>query len=231
MVWRTLRRLAMIMVVLALAVVVFWTPVFALQADQIVVTGLGGVVTSQEVEQVLAGSVGKPLARLSLGQIAKQLEGRPGIKTAKVQRQWPHGLLVDVEPRQPVAVVRDQQRWVVLDANAVQLGYLDQAPEALPQVAVPLTDSSGRVLRSVLAVIDALPDSLRSQVVNIGAQTVDTVSFYLTSGQQVVWGNAEQSALKAATLSVMMRTPATLYDVSAPTTPFLRSEAAATPTE
>ncbi len=55
------------------------------------------------------------------------------------------------------------------------------------------------------------------------AATADDVTLELAGGAQVVWGSAEDSALKATVLAALMRAapPDTVsqYDVSAPSSP------------
>lgn len=62
----------------------------------------------------------------------------------------------------------------------------------------------------------------------LGAQTADSVTFSLREGPRVEWGSADDSALKAQVLTVLLdsgQAPAgTVVDVSAPTLPITRSE-------
>ncbi len=75
-------------------------------------------------------------------------------------------------------------------------------------------DSVGRVMRT-------LPEAIRAQVTAVAASTADDVTLTLGgTNTQVVWGSADESALKAVALQTIMaaRPPAdvSVYDVSSP---------------
>ena len=66
-----------------------------------------------------------------------------------------------------------------------------------------------------------LPESIRAQVTAVTASTADDVTLTLGgTDTQVVWGSADESALKAVALQTIMaaRPPAevSVYDVSSP---------------
>jgi cell division protein FtsQ len=74
---------------------------------------------------------------------------------------------------------------------------------------------------SVGQVIRSLPDDIRSLVTGVTASTPDDVTLILGgTNTQVVWGSAEDSAMKALVLQTMMkqRPPESVsaYDVSSP---------------
>jgi len=64
---------------------------------------------------------------------------------------------------------------------------------------------------------------VRGQLTGATAATADDVRLELAGGASVVWGSAEDSALKATVLATLMRAapPDTVaqYDVSAPSSP------------
>ncbi|MDR1295252.1 MAG: FtsQ-type POTRA domain-containing protein, partial [Bifidobacteriaceae bacterium] len=198
--WRVVRRLAVAAIPVALAAVVFFSPVCAVRDGQIQVRGIAGVVTADQVAEVMAPVVGVPLARLDLGHLAADVESIRGVKSASVARVWPTGVTVSIEARIPVAAVADGGRFVLLDAEGVQLAAVAAPPAGVPEVDVPLTDSDARTLRTVLEVLDSIPASLAATIASIGAATRDTVHFTVAGGQHVVWGDASQPALKAAAL-------------------------------
>ncbi|MDR0432139.1 MAG: cell division protein FtsQ/DivIB [Bifidobacteriaceae bacterium] len=220
--WRIARRVALAAALAGVAGVVLFSPVFAVREGQIEVRGIAGVVTPEQVGEVVAPAVGVPLARLNVGQLAGQVEEIRGVKSASVARVWPTGMTVTIEPRIPVAAVARQGDFVLLDNEGVQLAAVLEPPSGVPVIDVPLTDRDARTLQTVLGVLATIPADLAAKITSIGAATRDTVEFTLAGGQQVLWGDASQSALKAAALKVLLRTPAAEYNVSAPNMPFLR---------
>jgi cell division protein FtsQ len=209
--------------VAAVAALVYLSPVFAVRAGDIEISGLGGWIDKAEVSEVLGQDVGVPLARLDTGRLAARLEAIAAVESASVSRDWPTGLTVALVPRVAAAAVAAGEDYVLLDAGAAQVARVDQPPDGLPVIDVPLSEDNQRTVKAVLAVAAALPESLASQVATIGAQTEDTVAFTLASGVQVIWGAAGDSAVKAAAVEILLAQPlVTSIDVSAPTSPVVR---------
>ncbi|NTV39693.1 MAG: FtsQ-type POTRA domain-containing protein [Demequinaceae bacterium] len=200
------------------------SPLFSLDGANIELSGLSSEIDPAAVNTVLGSHEGESLALLNVPHVADQLRDIAGVLDAKVERVWPSGLRVTLVARHPVAAVASGTGFALLDADAIQVGLVDQAPPELPLVSVPLGDD--RVLAAVLEVIRNLPPDLLGRVSGIGAQTEDTVSFVLRDGPRVEWGSANDSALKAQVLAVMIASPsaatAGVIDVSAPTLPITR---------
>jgi len=204
----------------------FMSPLFALDPAKIQLTGVADEIDPAAVDSVLASHDGESLALLNVPHMADQLRDLTGVRDAKVERVWPAGLRVTLVPRHPVAAIPEGTGFALLDAEAVQVGVADQAPAGLPLVTVPLGDE--RILAAVLEVIRNLPAELLGRVSGVGAQTEDTVAFTLRDGPRVEWGSAEDSALKAQVLEVILASPAAasagVVDVSAPTLPITRAK-------
>lgn len=203
----------------------FMSPLFALDPAKVELSGLADEIDTAEVTTVLASHDGESLALLNVPHVADQLRDITGVLDAQVERVWPSGLRVTLVARHPVAAIASGTGFALLDADAIQVGLVDQAPANLPLVSVPVGDD--RVLAAVLEVIRNLPADLLARVTGIGAQTEDTVSFEVLDGPHVEWGSANDSALKAQVLAVMMASPsavsAGVIDVSAPTLPITRA--------
>jgi cell division protein FtsQ len=72
-----------------------------------------------------------------------------------------------------------------------------------------------------MAVLEALPEGIRSQVDRVAASTTDDVTLFLyPTGSRVIWGGPEESALKARVLTALIANyplgSVSAYDVSAP---------------
>ena len=203
----------------------FMSPIFSLDPAKVELSGLSSEIDATAVTAVLASHDGESLALLNVPHVADQLRDISGVLNARVERVWPAGLRVTLEARRPVAVIASGAKFVLLDADAIEVGLADQAPADLPLVSVPVEDD--RVLAAVLEVIRNLPADLLARVSGIGAPTEDTVSFVLKDGPRVEWGSAADSALKAQVLSVMLvsgpAASAGVIDVSAPTLPITRA--------
>ena len=84
---------------------------------------------------------------------------------------------------------------------------------------------SSPAFTAVGTVFRALPGDIRAQVTAIAATSPNDVTLTLSSGgTTVVWGNADDSPLKAKNLAAIMtaRPGARSYDVSSPSTIVVR---------
>jgi cell division protein FtsQ len=121
------------------------------------------------------------------------------------------------------AAVPDDSGYVLLDASAAPVVKVDQPPEGLPVIDVPLTDGNRRTVEAVLRVAASLPQWLSSQITTIGAETEDTVSFTLASGVVVIWGDSSEVGVKAAAVEILLTQPdVQSIDVTAPGFPVVR---------
>lgn len=224
---RALGWSAAVIVAAALGWLLLVSPVLALQGDQVTVRVEGdrAVVDAAAVGALLTSHAGTPLPRLDTVALRRQVLDVPGVRAASVTRSWPHGVLVTVVARDPVAAVPDNGGFALLDADGVQVGRSDTTPKDLPVVDVPL--NAPTAMTAVLLVLQQLPPALATDVVGASARNADDVQLTLGDGAKVEWGSADQSALKAAVLLTLRKAQssahASVYDVSAPTLPITRS--------
>ena len=203
------------------------SPVLALDPGEVEVTGAGTVVAVDQVLAVVGERAGTPLPRLDTVGLRDRVLEVPGVREARVVRQWPHGIAVQLVSREPVAAVPEDAPatgLVLLDEQGVQVGRAEVAPDGLPVVDVPVGDE--RTLSTVLEVLEQLPPDLLAQVGSVSAQSQDTVTMQLRDGPQIDWGSAEETPLKIAVLAALRAAPdaagATVLDVSAPRMPITR---------
>ncbi|UCN13320.1 cell division protein FtsQ/DivIB [Cellulomonas iranensis] len=209
-----------------LAWLLLLSPVLALDPQKVEVTGAGTVVAVDQVLAVVAERAGTPLPRLDTVGLRDAVLDVPGVREARVVREWPDGLAVQLVSREPVAAVPEPDGGgvVLLDEQGVQVGRADAPPEGLPTVDVPVGDE--RTLTAVLRVLEQLPPDLLAQVGSVAARTQDTVTMQLRDGPQVDWGSADETPLKIAVLQALRAAPqaagASVLDVSAPRLPITR---------
>ena len=215
------------------------SPVLALEPAEVHVEGAGTVVAVDQVLGVVGAHATTPLPRLDTVGLRDEVLEVPGVREARVTREWPQGLSVVLVAREPVAAVPEQPGsadagtpgaipaqtgFALLDMDGVQVGRVDAAPEGLPVVDVPVGDK--RTLGAVLSVLQQLPADLLAQVGDVSARTQDTVTMNLRDGVRVDWGSASETPLKIAVLSALRASPAaagaTVIDVSAPRLPITK---------
>jgi len=215
----------------AIGWLVLVSPVLRLDTDEVQVTGAGTVVAVDQVREVVARYADVPLPRIDTVALRDAVLDVPGVREARVVRDWPHGLDVVLVAREPVAAVPTKgsgggagKGYTLLDIDGVQVGRSDAAPRGLPVVSVPVGDR--RTLDAVLTVLEQLPPELLEQVKDVSARTQDTVTMKLRDGTTVSWGSSAQTPLKVAVLQTLRSAPQTkkskLVDVSAPTLPMTK---------
>ncbi|WP_382306142.1 FtsQ-type POTRA domain-containing protein [Herbiconiux sp. UC225_62] len=179
------------------------------------------------VTTALDDQLGRPLALVDYGAIERDLAQFPYIESYSVEARPPDTLAVRIVERRPVAQVQNDAGFNLIDAAGVTV---QQSPERIP--GFPVLDLTGTEIgsagfRAAAAVLMSLPDALIAQVDRIAGTTPDSVTMVFTgAGQRVVWGDADDSALKARILERLIATQdpslPVEYDVSSPQSPVIR---------
>ncbi|KQR54393.1 cell division protein FtsQ [Leifsonia sp. Leaf336] len=201
----------------------------------VVLVGLSPLLALRHVEVVgasrldpaaiatkLDDQVGKPLALLDQAEISSDLAGFPLIRSYTLESHPPDTLVVRIVERQPIGVVQQGSAFVLVDEAKVPISSSATRPADFPLIsatgaAADANADSGFAAAS--AVLASLPTDVLGRVDTISAKTKDDVSFTLRgSGATVVWGSAEDSALKSADLAALLKgaPDARRYDVSSP---------------
>ncbi|GAA1512937.1 cell division protein FtsQ/DivIB [Kribbella lupini] len=222
--WRSWLPWAVGGTVVLLSAITVWLFYFssALAVDGVRVTGADTVPVAT-VTQVADAPLGTPLAKVDLNVIAERVRGIQSVADAQVTRAWPNQLEIVVTERVPVVVVTDGKQFELVDATGKSFKTVPARPDGLPEALV-VGARRDVTIRSVVTVSAALPVALRSEVRSISATSPDSITLNLGSGVKVVWGGSDDSAQKAAVLSVLMRRQAKVYDVSAPDLPVTKGE-------
>ena len=192
-----------------------YSPLFAVQT--ITVEGASSLKAA-DVQKALSEQVGRPLALVDASAVKAALVRFPLIETYRLEAHPPHDLVVRIVERTPVGVIQQSDgRFTVVDAAGVVLSTSEGRP-----AGYALIDVSGGTASPAFAAVGTalrtLPAELRAQVDGATASTPDDIVLQLTGGAKVVWGSADQSALKTRSLQALMKAnpAAASYDVSSP---------------
>jgi cell division protein FtsQ len=222
---RTRRRLTGPLLVLAAVVTlvaVAWglltSPLFAVRT--ITVKGTSRLTTGQ----VLAAAAihrGSPLVRVDVSAVRRRVARLPAVAAVSVRRSWPHGVVIDVVERQPVAVVVGGGRDVLVDRGGVGFAAVAQPPPGLVPVYTPSAVSSRGApaapdARAAVAVLQSLPPTVRREVVGLQAPTAAGVVVELQDARQIIWGAPTDTARKLAAVRLLWRRGARVIDVTTP---------------
>ncbi len=209
---------------LVMTVVILTTsPVFSLQ--ELEIHGLQRIDES-EVQQSLAGVMGKPLAQVGPGDVAELLSDIPLVRSVETRVDLPNTLVLTITERQPLGAVSTPGGFDVVDAAAVVLWSESVKPQGLPVILVP-ADRESTAFRAVVRALEVLPRPVLARVDAVTANSQDTVRFSLSDSNHIVlWGSAELSVEKARALPAALIAAgldgARLIDLSTPETVVIR---------
>jgi cell division protein FtsQ len=187
----------------------------------VIVTGTR-LVPNSEVLAVAGVRPGTPLILVNTAQVAARVETIRQVQSVQVTKSWPDRVVIAVRERTPaLAVAAPGGGFDLVDADGVLVQWAARRPRDLP---LYLTTAAVTSLRgdpdvgASAAVLGELPARLRSSVQSVTAPSPDQVTLRLSGGVTVLWGGTDRAAAKAEELTVLMRTRARYYDVSAPGT-------------
>ncbi|AXH36202.1 cell division protein FtsQ [Humibacter sp. BT305] len=228
--WSRRRRISWLVglgVAVGLVVVVLlaaYSPLLSVRTIE--VTGTSRL-DAAAVEAAVSDQLGRPLALVDEGAIRDELSQFPLIKSFAIEALPPSGLGIRIVERTPVAQVQTPSGWDVVDPAGVVVQTSSQQVPGYPVYDLAGTQLGGAAFAAAGTALAALPANLLAQVTNATAATPDSITFtFGASGQRVVWGSAEQSALKTLILQRLIATQdpsrAVEYDVSSPESPVMR---------
>jgi cell division protein FtsQ len=145
----------------------------------------------------------------------------PAVRSATVERRWPHTVVITVGERQPLLGVRQPGGYLIVDNEGVAY----QNSPTLPRGAMTADVNPGAVdlLTQVGMVAAGMPDQLRGKVTSIGALKADGIEVKLVSGVVVRWGTSADSPLKSQiVLALLKQKPKVSIDVTSPHNPAIR---------
>ncbi|WP_226532871.1 FtsQ-type POTRA domain-containing protein [Microbacterium paraoxydans] len=192
--------LGAVLVLIGGSVAAAYSPLFAV--EKITVVGATSLDPSA-VEAALSDQLGTPLALVDSSEVKAALLAFPLIETYALEARPPHDLTVRIVERTPVGVIRSNAGFTLVDAAGVALSTTPDQPAGQPLIEIDSGVDSA-AFRSAGLVVRSLPADIRAQLAGVTATTQDDVTLRLSSGLTVVWGSAEESGLKALTLSAAM---------------------------
>nr|WP_233914078.1 cell division protein FtsQ/DivIB [Arthrobacter polaris]UIK89672.1 cell division protein FtsQ/DivIB [Arthrobacter polaris] len=180
--------------------------------------------------------ISTPLPQVTGDQVQELLSSIVQVKSSQIEARPPSTLLIHIVERVPVALLKNDDLYLLVDQDGVELGSTTDPST----VALPLIDGGKAVIgqdtfRAITAVLANLPQTILSQLANATAQSPDAVELKLADGRSVIWGNASDMELKAQVLEALLSAPAPtaaagkpdpdpakVFDVSAPRHPVTR---------
>jgi len=160
--------------------------------------------------------MGRPLARVDLGQIRRRVAALAPVERVTVSRDWPAALRVRVTERVPAAAVPQSKQFLLIDSHGVAFQTVSTRPADLPLVRLAHPAATDLATRSALKVLTAMPEALSVRVAELVVNSPAGIELRLRDDRRVVWGDATESALKARTALTLLNHRGRVVDVSAP---------------
>jgi cell division protein FtsQ len=205
-----------IALVAAAVVAVLFTP--ALGVHSVRVTGTH-VLSPQRVLAAAKIEQGTPVLGVDTAAVRNRVAGIPQVASVTVSRSLPFTVDIDVTERAPVAVFDSAEGVRLVDRTGLPYLTVPKAPPALPRINLPEISPKDPGTHAVVAVLAALPATLRARITSITASRQGDVRFALDGGKKVTWGTPEHSRRKAAVLKVLLTREGTVYNVTSPDLP------------
>ncbi|WP_457098243.1 FtsQ-type POTRA domain-containing protein [Microbacterium sp. P5_E9] len=215
MLWVAVAASVLLLVLTTLAMA--YSPLFAVERIRVVGAQQ---LDAAAVEAALSDELGTPLPLIDESAVKAALVTFPLVQTYSLEARPPHELIVRIVERMPIGLIQTRAGYTLVDAAGVILSTTETPAPGRPLLTVS-GGTNSRAFAATAQVMRSLPASIRDQVTAISATTADDVTLTLGgTNSQVVWGSADQSALKAKVLETTMRSrpPASVseYDVSSP---------------
>ena len=220
--WLSWRYVLVALALVALVATSVWLVFFSstLQVKKVQVVG-NDLLSDAQVREIADVPVGEQLAVVDLDRATSRVASLAEVRSVDVTRAWPDVVRIEVEERTAVAVVELAGRLRGLDADGVVFRDYKAVPKGMPRVR-PTSSAGTEALREAATVVAALPDDLSSRVDFVAVETIDLITLVLRDGREVVWGSADESALKAQVIDRLLAEKGTVYDVSVPGSPTVR---------
>ncbi len=213
---RLVIAIGVVVVVGALAWLVFFSSVLAIRTVEVRGTAL---LTPEAVSTVAEVPLGRPMARLDEREIAERVTTLPPVDRVNVRRAWPSTVVITVTERTPVFALGQGERATLVDATGAV--FVGPRPDGLLEGLGPLDDP--RTLTAAATVVAGLPIELREQAELVRFTSRDAITIHLQGEREIFFGSAEQIDLKTRVALALVRSTAAKHiDVSAPARPSTR---------
>nr|WP_241732158.1 FtsQ-type POTRA domain-containing protein [Galbitalea soli] len=187
---------------LAVLAVAIFSPLLALRT--VTVEG-AKKLSAAEVSDAVRAQLGTPLALIDPAAVRRELSQFTLIRSYVTEIVPPSTMVIHIVEREPIATLADGDRFDQVDAAGVVLSTTDTRA-GLPLIDVGDKGTGSPAFAAAVQVILSMPTSISSRVRTVSATTPDDVRLTLTGASQtVVWGNADESDLKARGLLIMLR--------------------------
>lgn len=171
---------------------------------------------------------GTRLTRISSAQVQSRVGTLPWVASVSVARLLPSQIRITITERVPVAVVQGQGHSYLVDSTGAVLQDAGQNPAGYPVLSgLPLTAIvpgeriTAPAFASAVAVLEALPRTLRAALASLRAPAANQITVALTDQTVILYGDASALSAKNYDVQTLLANGGSFVsiDVSAPDHP------------
>lgn len=185
-------------------------------AQEVIITG-NSRLSEETISEVAAVPIGNSLMSINPGLISEQLQALPEIKDARVERGWPHAILITVTERLPIAVAATISGYNLIDSDGLNAGVVAAPPAGLLVIAA---QPDSKAMTKAIQVLAEVPAEWK--IVGLSAATQDSVTATLSNGVVITFGSGERADYKVEVAQALMEKGYTVINVSAPDAPTVK---------
>jgi cell division protein FtsQ len=177
----------------------------AFAVTEVHVTGAGKPLERSILQSVEKAVAGKSLLEVDRSAILHDVEANPYVRTARIDRAFPHTLAIEIDMYTPALAVSVSKTTFLIASDGQVLAQVDEAPKKLPQASLPRgsTFFVGRRagdanIEAALLVLAQQPEGFQQRVGRIKAviPSEGQVTAVLNDGVKLKLGPPGQLTLK-----------------------------------
>lgn len=221
---RIIRQISILGIILICLLVFVWVFFFssllAYETKNTKISGIGGAIEKNPIMAVLKTYSGTPLLRISTSTLEQDIaQTNTWIKNVQVERQFPHGLVIKITPRQAMAVYQKKQ-LLAEDAKILEAKTI---PAGLPRVDSHCSaNRNEKCLKFVISILKILPADLSKDLKNVEISQSASLQLHFSDGKHVIWGTDDNNDKKLKILKILIKEPGHIYNISNYSTPSVK---------
>lgn len=213
---RILAVVVSVIVVVAVGLVLLVSPLLSVRQVDVDGAVYSRRFDGQRLDEVVGSLRGSPILSVDLAEARAELEASPWIRSARVTRDLPSRVVVEIDERRPLAwFAGADARFRVVDADGVVIAVLDGQPVDYLGIAGAAPDlEPGEVapapFKAAAQLVRSLPDEVAGLVTGLAVSEAGELSMTLASdtseaGTEVRLGTPDDLQGKLVALVVVLR--------------------------
>lgn len=171
-------------------------------------------VTQEEVLKLMGTVKGQNIFLTDTNDLAQRIKLHPLVDVAKVKKELPSTLVLNILERVPAALILNKEGLVEVDIEGIILRFHETWPKSdtpvVTGIDVPDTIGPGQMITSVkldkvLLLLGQAPENLISLIGEVNISKENQIFLYLNTGMEVRLGHNEDYAGKLNLLNELIQ--------------------------